>query len=1040
MSDVPGKPKCIRGSMIHFAQESIVAQPRPKFLPRTNAEEYLLLHLLGDGSKVDIIKKTLGGDMRSPVRVDASFNMSLLLGMQAVNPVYKVDDVSIHNHEEGVRIQEQTQESILRRAVIDSDPRTEETSNITSSSATIPNGQEYISGFDETIMYKRTIGEQSDDNPRTKFLMAAHRLFSGSDNKSSSNGDSPETGLCDSSELDSQQHQVRALGSTTFLSRSSKPLNEFDSADLQTLFAGRFSDLFFLGQAFKGCKGTPSKNKIDHLLHFYDNRFCSNEFLFFLGDMLERHEIARNSKGKLMNSATTVKMIEDKVLDQSIVQRIEIAMQNPETSDARALYKMLETVVKVISGTIEFSPAARASLLQVMHSQIFHYNLPSWFNTYSPDDSYDILTVRRALVDRRVTNDSNDFEDNEHAEILKCLRKGGEGRIHCTNLVAGNGVAAALIFERRKQARAKHLLKVDLTARKTTIVEDKLKGIFGVVFNIQSVLEVQARQALHEHYLLWTSLFPPSFLELCANHPMLVKAIAGVLDSMVKAKLSISAIEDRIVRRVESERIEINDQSIEVDGKNSFIDADGIKYGLKWPEMQYTFLPRAKLQRPCLLFGPGPMKDDPTLPHLDAFEAYEYHCHQAQGYVGYHDEHSCTCKKGANGEKSCRMGYEVLSNDWGTTCFEIEVDQTTKIVNEKVVTITDVMVIPPNEHDIPPLRRIKFQDIGKSPVKPFPKADGRMLIWSLDRPSKFPNSSVILFDDNPNGHVVPFNDLLTYLDGCNTAIYPLGSTEAAKVKVYYMTKYLIKDQGAFKKLLSIATTAYNLTIDHPNIYVEAKQSGTVLDNNVQNNSINETDENSNIEVNIAEQERQAQLGDGRSSLTIDDSRDSGAGSPTSSSTSQTEYNSVKRFGNTLLNTMRSTYERSSQETASKLLGYSASYSSIRTWFIFMKSAKEQVSLASQTSKLEDISNIWKPHEDIFNNIFDEDDVTIDDAIDVENDDTLDDCIYSDDEDEKLNDIHGDDKNKTEYVEIIHNSGCIGLKTTNQYEAYRYRSI
>jgi hypothetical protein len=431
-------------------------------------------------------------------------------------------------------------------------------------------------------------------------------------------------------------------------------------------------------------------------------------------------------------------MIESKLLDESIVQRIETGMQNLESPDTKALYKMLETVVKVVSGTIEFSPAARASLLQVMHSQIFHYNLPSWFNTYSPDDSYDILTVRRALVDRRVTNDSTDFEDNEHVEILRCLRNGGEGRIHCTNLVAGNGVAAAITFERRKQARAKHLLKVDISARKTTIVEDKLKGIFGVVFNIQSVLEVQARQALHEHYLLWTSLFPPWFLEKCANHPMLVKAIAEVLDSMVKAKLSIAAIEDRIVRRVDSERYEINDQSIVVDGKEIFMDSEGMKYGLKWPEVQYTFLPRAKLQRPCLLFGPGPCKDDPNLPHLLPLDAFEYNCHQAQGYVGYHDEHSCTCKKGPNGEKSCRMGYAQLPNDWGTTCLEIEVSQTTQIVNEKVVSITHVELIPPIGHEIAALKRMRFEDIGKSPVKPFPKADGRMLLWSLDRPSMIP--------------------------------------------------------------------------------------------------------------------------------------------------------------------------------------------------------------------------------------------------------------------------------------------------------------
>ena len=432
--------------------------------------------------------------------------------------------------------------------------------------------------------------------------------------------------------------------------------------------------------------------------------------------MLTRHEIARNSKAKLMNSTATTEMIQNKLLNETTLQRIEIALQNPESTEAKDLYRMLETVVKVVSGSIEFSPAARASLLQIMHSQIFYYNLPSWFNTYSPDDSYDILTVRRALVDRRVTHDPNDFNDTDQADILRCLRNGGEGRIHCTNLVAGNGVAAAITFERRKQARAKHLLKVDLTTRKSTIVEDKLKGIFGIVYNIQSVLEVQARQALHEHYLLWTSLFPPWFLEKCSNHPILVKAIAKVLDSMVTAKLSIAAIENRIIRRVDSERYDINDQSFEVDGINTFCDAEGNKFGLKWPKIQYSFLPRAKLQRPCLLFGPGPEKEDLSLPKIEnPNNAFEYRCFEAQGYVGYHDEHSCTCKKGVYGQRCCTMGYEQMYNDWGTRCLVINFWTETKIINDRSVTITHVAEVE-GDYEISPLKQLSFENIGKSPV------------------------------------------------------------------------------------------------------------------------------------------------------------------------------------------------------------------------------------------------------------------------------------------------------------------------------------
>ena len=142
--------------------------------------------------------------------------------------------------------------------------------------------------------------------------------------------------------------------------------------------------------------------------------------------------------------------------------------------------------------------------------------------------------------------------------------------------------------------------------------------------------------------------------------------------------------------------------------------------------------------------------------------------------------------------------------------------------------------------------------------------------------------------------MVPFNDLLTYLDGCNTAIYPLGSTEAAKVKVYYMTKYIVKDQGAFKKLISIAATAYNLTVDHPNIHVD-KYTGT-------------------------NREPMDVIANDSNGVPSNDNSTQNARGPQTLPSLDVEYNSVKRFGNTLLNSLRTTYERSSQESASKILG------------------------------------------------------------------------------------------------------------------------
>ena len=289
-----------------------------------------------------------------------------------------------------------------------------------------------------------------------------------------------------------------------------------------------------------------------------------------------------------------------------------------------------------------------------------------------------------------------------------------------------------------------------------------------------------------------------------------------------------------------------------------------------------------------------------------------------------------------------------------------------------------------------------------------------------------------MFDENPNGHVVPFNDLLTYLDGCNTAIYPLGSTEAAKVKVYYMTKYIVKDQGAFKKLLSVASTAYKLTKDFPNMFVEQKKNEEEHSSNCERiNDVNSDLSSPTISVStIGESLPTSNITPGES-LSI------------GSNLTQTEYKSIKRFGNTLLNTMRSTYERSSQESASKILGYSASYSSIKPWFIFMKSAKGQLKLTSQSVLEDSVLNCWKPCEDVVDETYSIEDngyITDDSSEDVSNEE-YEDCINSDDEDEKLNDIHGNDNHRTEYVDIVHSGGSAqGFKTTNQYEAYRYRSI
>jgi hypothetical protein len=675
------------------------------------------------------------------------------------------------------------------------------------------------------------------------------------------------------------------------LSRAKEPIVEFEEGNVRKIFIVQFANLFFLGQGLEKVKVDLSPRMKLHLMRYYDNRFSNcPQFMFLMGDMTERHEVARNGVGKLMHSKTTMDLIKSNFLDGSIVQRLDDAERNPNSPDAKQLIKMLEQVIKVMSSNIEFTPAARSSVLQNIYGHVFRFGIPNYFITISPDDSYDLDAIRRALVDKRASFDPEGFDDKNGEAVRACLLLGGEGRFDPARLISHNGVAAAMSFENKKQMRAKFLYGIDLNARKTVVYEDKIAGIFGIMRDIYSVLETQARQALHEHALGFTNAIPPHILEMIAEYPELVKLAVQVLDSIVKAEISIKAAENRILRRV-------NDRSVD----NTFADVK-------------------KIIRPSLLFGCGPLGKNET--HEDKIHCHEdfiMHVEDTVGYVGYHDEHSFTCHKEPNGRKSCRVGYSKKENNGGTRPLIIKtVEKVIVLPNGEEITIETVEEIDFDGMLMQPCTRLPYSQVGANPLQPFPEPDKRMLVWSLSRRSfckldesdlhcnlgKIPYDRRILTNPNFNGPVVSYNDVLTATQGCNTAIYPLGSEEEAKVSIFYQSKYVVKDVIPHKKLISIALTAHRVTTDHPNIHVSNDNSDAAI-------------KSSGIDAMDLES-----IPNSISSVEVPN----------------INLLAAKRFGNVLLNSLRGTAERSLQETASKELNYPASYSSNNNWLLYISDA------------------------------------------------------------------------------------------------------
>lgn len=194
------------------------------------------------------------------------------------------------------------------------------------------------------------------------------------------------------------------------LNRAANPIVEFDTNAVKKIFLNTFANLFFLGEGLEKTKGDINRRTKLHFSRYHDNRFATNpQFNFLIVDMSPRHQVAKNGHAKLMPSAATMQLINDNFLNDTIVPRLVQAQANPESPDAKELIRILKQVIKVTSSTIDWTPPARTSVLQLIYSHIFRFGTPNLFLTVSPDDTYNLDNVRRALVDKKVSNDVNGF-------------------------------------------------------------------------------------------------------------------------------------------------------------------------------------------------------------------------------------------------------------------------------------------------------------------------------------------------------------------------------------------------------------------------------------------------------------------------------------------------------------------------------------------------------------------------------------------------------------------------------------------------------
>jgi hypothetical protein len=183
------------------------------------------------------------------------------------------------------------------------------------------------------------------------------------------------------------------------IARESDPYNEFE--DNKRLLASLFPYLFVTGivPGTLNSKGALSKAAMRHVLLQFNTDFgkCTH-LIFLLFGQLRRHTGIRLLAAAVKNDTKSFRDFKDMSSDPTFLAQLDIAIQNPTTTESKQLIKKMDRIITVYAPKIPFSDEARKSKLGVFAGIIRHFGWPTFFNTIANDPIGDMRCLRQLFT------------------------------------------------------------------------------------------------------------------------------------------------------------------------------------------------------------------------------------------------------------------------------------------------------------------------------------------------------------------------------------------------------------------------------------------------------------------------------------------------------------------------------------------------------------------------------------------------------------------------------------------------------------------
>jgi hypothetical protein len=355
--------------------------------------------------------------------------------------------------------------------------------------------------------------------------------------------------------------------------RSNVPACDFDDSDYSLTCA--FPHIFPLGRAYGRSTGTLNREQLNHLFtQFHQAPARDRKLLAYIFDNKRRTQTMFGVKVLSKGNSTAYRKMDEVVNALGFQDKLEAAINDPESKDARELLKTLHNCLTIAGKNQSYGSHELRNVVPTVKEISKSLGPPSAFVTCSLDSKGNPRAFRlsKAIVTNR--DMPAHLPEEKLDEFIEKMV--GDGNATQENNYfpfpmdesarAKEGIDNPIAYVQEFMAVVHSLLSVVIgiipenffsqisgkTTRKTVYLGNT-KGALGHVFSYYGVIEANNRGDLHFHLICFGSL-PPHVLTNFATCPNIRNKISEVLQSYYTTELDREFIIYKAIKNVLAER------------------------------------------------------------------------------------------------------------------------------------------------------------------------------------------------------------------------------------------------------------------------------------------------------------------------------------------------------------------------------------------------------------------------------------------------------------------------------------------------------